>query len=219
MSSNTKHGVRFVLTPNSQQAQNIEYYLTRSSLFWNLLLYHTDEYIKEYIEQPNSIYNDKQLERFMYLVYETLIHRERDEGIHFSARDEADIMKIRTIPNTSLRNRVHDLAKLVITYKHRFIEKGITLPGLPKRKSPKSRQSIRFDPSDYMITGDTLEILGRPGIKINIPGLSKLDFTVPKDITFNYQSARLKLANLDTHKKPNKLPFYYVTVIDKEIAI
>lgn len=194
--------------------QAADYYLTRSRYFWNMLVTYAEDYFEAYLRDGViSEESDQKLHRCLTTLYELIAHKNlKKEGIVLDHHALMQIEMIRQLPNTTLRNRVEDLFKLYVGVKRRISEGNKVNIGKPKQKDAKSRQSIRFEPSDYLVDGNTITILGEPELKITLGCMKRFDFTSPKAITLNYSPRSTKLSN--SLLKPKTVPFYYITVDD-----
>lgn len=196
-----------------QQSVAYRHYLTRSRLFWNLLLRNAQEEIDHYVYSDGDLEeNQTRYLRYMNLLYETLLYGDLEKNQALLALDEqsiAHIKKFRELPYTTLRNRYSDILHVVRNAKLRMLDGSSNL-GIPRIKSWEARQSIRFEPGDYFVEGDTIRILGEPELKIKNKIIRRMDFSTPKSVTLNWTKHAVKLKNLV--ELPKGKPFYYITV-------
>lgn len=203
--------IRCAIELDQQGRLAANYYLLRSRYFWNLLVTYSDEYFQQYLAEEASPESDEKIKRCLTTLYDLIAHKNlKKESVFIDPTTLSQIELIRQLPNTTLRNRVNDLFKLYVGVKLRIAEGRTTNLGKPKTKDNKSRQSIRFEPSDYLIAGDTIVILGDPELKIKLPYIRTVDFSTPHAITLNYSPKSIKLLN--TIGKPKSVPFYYITI-------
>lgn len=195
-----------------QQKAIAEFYFSRIRIFWNLAIEHCDPYFKKYLESPNIASHDHELSESLNTFYNMVRFMNlAKEGVQLERSEIEKISMIRELQTTILRNRLSDIYRIYLRAKTMKL-KGYKNIGIPKPKDSKTPQSVRFDPSDYIVSGDTITITGDAPLVFTVPGLSKINFNIPKAVTLNYSPFPRKLGT--TLSSPKRVPFYYLTFSD-----
>lgn len=197
---------------SDSQKQIAEFYFYRIRLFWNMAIENCQEYFNQYMDAPNTAQSDQRLSDALNMFYNTVRFTDFDkESIPLTKSERIKIEQIRELQNTVLRNRLSDIYRIYIRAKTLKL-KNYENCGIPKTKDCHDQQSIRFDPSDYIVTADTITITGTTPLIFHIPQLSRIDFSTPKAVTLNFSPKKRRLGAMLS--RPKKVPFYYLTFSD-----
>lgn len=210
---------RYYVQFDEEQKKGIQKLLRQTSNLWNCVIEHLGDYPDEYLSNPPSEEEDHRLECMIQMCYEVLVHK-KDVGINFKVSPEWEerLKLIRELPNTVLRNRIDDLITGYQMAKRRKLS-GSQNIALPTKKSRSSNQTVRFEPSDYMVTHNTVRILGKEPIEFEVKNFAQIDFSRPYSLTItNKRPGRMKD---DYGPSPVEKSNYFITLfrINKETPI
>ena len=175
---------RQVFKPSPDEYAAIDYYLSRTTLFWNFCVHHLSEDAVMYINEPNTEESTAQFIGRAKTLFDRLKKAENDppSGVLLGLRREwvEHIPAIMEVPESTLRNRLSDLINAYLAVKSDQYSDILTKTSLPRRKTQFSAQTVRFNPTDYAINGNRLSITGPVSVNILMPELHSFHEDAPQ---------------------------------------
>lgn len=157
--------LRYKLTMSAEKSAMLEEYLSRTTLFWNLLIQYLKEPMDAYMAEPATPESRAKLyqeaEKFFYCL-KTCNHSECVSSTWLPF-----MPKIMELPVDILHSRLVDLVEACVLADR--TEGDPQGSGIPRRKTAKSSQSVRFSPGQYEIKGDRLVIHSTFPFELEIP--------------------------------------------------
>lgn len=204
---------RYVVNFTEEQKESVKFYLHRTTLLWNCMVFHLQEYIKEYFSKTPEEEPDEVMEKMLGLMYETLVHQKVFEIPYvIEERWQNALVKIRELPCSVMKNRISDMVKLYSVGRKRMLEFGESPDRIiPQTKNNRSSQSIRFGSGEYTIRGDTIIVHGPRRLEFKVPELDATAIQRNSDLTITSKRRRLDSVEMVTHGK--KWETFYSVVL------
>lgn len=191
MESPRRVSAQYRLRFTPEQSRAVHQYLYRTTLFWNFLLHHLKPYVAEYLEQPLSEESDFNLWNHADRIFKIVTAPIPDT--HHPDIDErwwTILRQVRELPLNLLQNRLDDLLDSYSLAKRDRIE-GVDQPSdLPRRKNRVSSQSVRFDPSDVLLTPKELMVRSSFPMVIEFPTPINVDCSKSYQISITMRRIR-----------------------------
>ena len=140
-----------------EQAQVVQQYLHRTTLFWNFLLTQLKPHVDAYMAEEASEASDH---NFLFAAKEAYAQAVGNWVPTDTTGERWDhyLRLIRELPESVLMNRFDDLINAFALAKRDRVNKVEKPADLPRRKNWISSQSVRFDDKDLKVTADGVQI-------------------------------------------------------------
>lgn len=159
--------VRFQVKLNDVQNEKLEEYHYKTTLFWNLLRAHLKDKFDAYMAAEPSDEADKEITAKAEAFFESFFVP--DPGLLILPGWGEYVGKIKDLPKDVLRCRLVDLVNAFILAKKTNGSGEGSFTGIPRRKTAKSSQSVRFTPGMYELNGNTIQLLCHPRLQFTLP--------------------------------------------------
>ncbi len=140
-----------------EQAQVVQQYLHRTTLFWNFLLNQLKPHVDAYMQEETSEASDQ---KFLFAAEDAYKQAVWDWVPADTTGERWDyyLKLIRELPESVLLNRFDDLINAFALAKRDRTNKVDKPADLPRRKNWISSQSVQFDVKDLQMTEKGIEI-------------------------------------------------------------
>ena len=173
----TNSRIRCSIQLNKEQEQAVTEYLTRSTCFWNFLMYHLRNEFNEYIESNGSqeAYTAlcNKANKYLDLINYPVSEEESENDIEAAWKDF--LPQMRELSSDSLQCRLRDFIDALVSY---LKQDSVGNAQRPKVKTERSAQAVSFLKPSFTIIGNLLQLKGSFPIEFEVPELSRVSFDV-----------------------------------------
>ena len=170
---------RHTLQLTGEEEELLKHYLARVTLFWNCCVQHLNDAAEAYIASKTNPLLTKEFTGSAWDFYNNL------RFVSQGGRVPEDVLEttwyefipsIFELSDETLRNRLSDLLAAYMKVKRDMETDSPDVSGMPKRKTDRSSESVRFSASDFTVSGTTLQILRPFALRLSIPELTTFGF-------------------------------------------
>lgn len=151
----------------------------RTSLFWNIIIKQLGDVGRSFVYSSPAKWPDSELEKILNAIHSVLFEQAELEGFEVDEETQKQVKMVAELPPGVIKGRLDDIFRSYVGARHAVLSRSREL-FIPTFKKKSSRASVRWSKGDFKIEGNTLEIMGRFGFKMEHPVIAGIQ---PEKVT------------------------------------